>query len=116
MIPLSFAQRRYWFLHQLEGGETWNMSSALRLTGCLDQDALAAALRDIVERHEILRTTYVTDAAGEPHQRILPAAEAPVPVPVVDVVPEDVDEVIAAEVAHAFDLSAEIPFRARLLR
>jgi hypothetical protein len=53
------------------------MSSALRSTGCLDQDALVAALRDTAERHEILRTTYVTDAAGEPHQRILPAAETP---------------------------------------
>ncbi|MGW2649906.1 non-ribosomal peptide synthetase [Streptomyces sp. NPDC001393] len=116
MIPLSYAQRRYWFLHQLEGGETWNMPSALRLTGRLDQAALVAALRDVVERHEILRTTYVTDAAGEPHQRILPAAEAPVPVPVVDVLPEDVDEAIAEAVAHEFDLAAEIPFRATLLR
>ena len=65
MIPLSFGQRRYWFLHQLEGGENWNMSAAFRLTGSLDQAALVVAIHDVVDRHEILRTTYVTDDDGE---------------------------------------------------
>jgi nonribosomal peptide synthetase DhbF len=118
MIPLSYVQRRYWFLHQLEGGETWNMSSALRLTGSLDEAALAAAIRDVVERHEILRTTYVTDDDGEPHQRILPMAEASaqVQMPVVEVATEDVAGAVDEAVAHGFDLAAEIPFRASLLR
>ncbi|MCB5168284.1 amino acid adenylation domain-containing protein [Streptomyces bambusae] len=118
MIPLSFAQRRYWFMHQLEGGETWNMSSALRLTGSLDRDALEAALGDLVDRHEILRTTYVTDDGGEPHQRILPTAEAltQVRLPVVEAAPEGVPASIDAVVAHTFDLASEIPFRASLIR
>ncbi|EPH46598.1 non-ribosomal peptide synthetase [Streptomyces aurantiacus] len=118
MIPLSFAQRRYWFLHQLEGGETWNMSAAFRLSGSLDQDALAAAIRDVVERHEILRTTYVADEDGEPHQRILPVAEAfeQARMPVAEVAPQDVDGAVDEAVAHGFDLAAEIPFRASLLR
>ncbi|MBQ1099160.1 amino acid adenylation domain-containing protein [Streptomyces sp. b94] len=118
MIPLSYVQRRYWFLHQLEGGETWNMSSALRLTGALDQDALAAAIGDLVERHEILRTTYQTDGEGEPYQRILPMAEASAQVrmPVTDVASDGVAAAIDEVVAHGFDLAAEIPFRAALLR
>ncbi|MEV5873295.1 amino acid adenylation domain-containing protein [Streptomyces sp. NPDC052101] len=118
MIPLSFSQRRYWFLHQLEGGETWNMSAAFRLTGSLDQDALAAAIRDVVERHEILRTTYVADDDGEPHQRILPVAEAfeQAQLPVVEVASEDVSGAVDEAVAHGFDLATEIPFRASLLR
>lgn len=42
MIPLSFAQRRMWVLHQMEGGsENWNMPAAIRLTGTLDRAALA---------------------------------------------------------------------------
>ncbi|MFD9904202.1 amino acid adenylation domain-containing protein [Streptomyces sp. NPDC059063] len=118
MIPLSFSQRRYWFLHQLEGGETWNMSAAFRLTGALDQDALGAALRDVVERHEILRTTYVANEDGEPHQRILPLAEAfeQARLPVVEVASDKVDSAVDEAVAHGFDLATEIPFRASLLR
>ncbi|MEG3632044.1 condensation domain-containing protein, partial [Streptomyces poriticola] len=116
MIPLSFAQRRMWLTHQLEGGaETYNISPAFRLTGPLDQGALVAAIRDVVGRHETLRTTYVTDD-DEPHQRILAAAEAPVPVPVTDTTAEDLPGAIDAVIAHRFDLAAEIPFRAHLFR
>ncbi len=117
MIPLSFAQRRYWFLHQLEGGETWNMSASFRLEGSLDHAALAAALRDVIERHEVLRTTYVAED-GEPHQRILPVeqAGAQAQLPVVDAAPDDVPGVVNEVVAHAFDLASEIPLRAALIR
>ncbi|MEU8434184.1 amino acid adenylation domain-containing protein [Streptomyces sp. NPDC029216] len=118
MIPLSFVQRRTWFLHQLEGAETWNISSAFRLTGRLDEEALLAALRDIVDRHEVLRTTYLTDDDGEPYQLILPTERAreQVRVPVADVAPEEVPAAVDETVAHWFDLEAEIPLRARLLR
>jgi nonribosomal peptide synthetase DhbF len=118
MIPLSFAQRRYWFLHQLEGGETWNMSAAFRLVGSLDHDALAAAFRDVVERHEILRTTYVADDDGELHQRILSVAEGweQARLPLVDAAAEDVPGAVERAVAHAFDLATEIPVRASLVR
>ena len=118
MIPLSFVQRRTWFLHQLEGAETWNISAAFRLTGHLDEAALVAALRDVVERHEILRTTYLTDDDGEPYQQILPMADAweQVRVPVVEVTPESESAAVDEAVAHWFDLTAEIPLRARLLR
>ncbi|MFF9061843.1 amino acid adenylation domain-containing protein [Streptomyces sp. NPDC014882] len=117
MIPLSFAQRRMWVLHQLEGGsENWNMAAAFRLTGSLDEAALAAAVRDVVGRHEILRTVYVTDDDGEPHQRILPPERAAPRVPVTEVAPEDVSGAIDEAIAHRFDLAAEIPLRASLLR
>ncbi|MFF4370595.1 amino acid adenylation domain-containing protein [Streptomyces sp. NPDC001594] len=118
MIPLSFVQRRTWFLHQLEGAETWNISSAFRLTGPLDREALLAALGDLVDRHEILRTVYRTDEDGEPYQLILPLDEAlaQVSVPVADVAPEGVSAAVDETVAHWFDLETQIPLRARLLR
>ncbi|MET7303542.1 amino acid adenylation domain-containing protein [Embleya sp. NPDC005575] len=117
VIPLSFAQRRMWLTHQLEGGaETYNISPAFRLTGPLDHAALVAAIRDVVERHEILRTTYVTDDDGEPHPRILPAAKASVPVPVVDVAPDELSDAVDEFIAHRFNLATEVPFRARLFR
>ncbi|MDG9723711.1 non-ribosomal peptide synthetase [Streptomyces sp. DH41] len=117
MIPLSFAQRRMWLLHKLErGAATYNISAAFRLTGTLDQDALVAAIHDVVERHEILRTTYGTDDAGEPYARIRPVAEAAPRVPVADVTPEELPAKVDEAVAHRFDLAADLPLRATLLR
>ncbi|MFF0885026.1 amino acid adenylation domain-containing protein [Streptomyces sp. NPDC003456] len=117
MIPLSFAQRRMWLLHQLEeGAETYNISAAFRLTGPVDHAALVAAIGDVVGRHEILRTAYVTGDDGEPSSRILPPAQATPQVPVIQVAPEDVSAAIDGAVSHRFDLTAELPFRAHLLR
>ncbi|MYW12298.1 hypothetical protein GT034_28715, partial [Streptomyces sp. SID2563] len=48
-IPLSFAQRRLWFLHQLEGaGANYHISLAWRLSGDLDRRALEDAVTDVV--------------------------------------------------------------------
>ncbi|MGW2649907.1 non-ribosomal peptide synthetase [Streptomyces sp. NPDC001393] len=117
MIPLSFAQRRMWLLHQLEqGAATYNISAAFRLTGPLDEAALGAAVRDVVDRHEILRTLYATDDGGEPFSRILPAAEADPRLRVVEVAPEELAGAIEEAVAHRFDLAAELPLRASLFR
>ncbi|MDT0616451.1 condensation domain-containing protein, partial [Streptomyces lancefieldiae] len=108
MIPLSYAQRRMWVTNQLErGAETYNISPTFRLTGPLDQDALAAAIRDVVGRHEILRTTYVRDDDDEPCQRILPMEDSLVPVPVVDVAPEDLNGAVDEVIAHRFDLATD---------
>lgn len=75
--PLSFAQQRLWFLDQFEpGSSTYNMPLALRLTGQLDRNALERALNWLVERHEALRTTFVT-SAGQPSQYIQPAQPVP---------------------------------------
>src|SRR5690606_20680413 len=84
-LPLSFAQRRLWFLHQVEGpSPTYNLPLVLRLTGQLDVDCLRAALADVVARHEALRTVF-PDAGATPHQHILAPDRARPSLPVTEV-------------------------------
>ena len=70
LVPASFAQRRLWFLDELEIGKClYNMPTALRLTGKLDIAALEHSLAEIIRRHETLRTSFVA-VEGEPMQVI----------------------------------------------
>ncbi|MFJ8028860.1 amino acid adenylation domain-containing protein, partial [Streptomyces sp. NPDC096311] len=114
-IPLSFAQQRLWFLNRLEGdsGAAYNMPIALRLTGALDQQALAAALGDVVARHESLRTVFPEGADGTSFQQVADATGA-VPLPVEHVREEELATAVAARAARGFDLTRELPLRACL--
>src|SRR6202043_153665 len=70
--PLSFAQRRLWFLHQLEpGNPVHNLGAAVRCDGPLRAAALAAALSEIVRRHEVLRPGFAA-RGDEPAQLVFP--------------------------------------------
>ncbi|HWM05339.1 MAG TPA: amino acid adenylation domain-containing protein, partial [Actinophytocola sp.] len=113
-LVLSFAQQRLWFLHRLEGpSAAYNIPLALRLTGDLDRAALAAALGDLVDRHEILRTVYA-DRAGVPAQRVLDQGTHP-GLTVLPTTDADLPAELARAAAHTFDLAAEPQLRATLL-
>ncbi len=87
-IPLSLAQERLWFLDQLEPGcAAYNIPAALRLEGPLNVVALEQSLREIVRRHEILRTTFPTED-GRSVQVIAPAQPWTLPVVDLQEVPE----------------------------
>ncbi|MGG4425012.1 condensation domain-containing protein, partial [Bacillus velezensis] len=69
--PVSSAQKRMYVLQQLEdGGVGYNMPAVLELTGPLDRSRLEETFRQLVERHESLRTSFETGPDGEPVQRI----------------------------------------------
>jgi amino acid adenylation domain-containing protein len=111
-LPLSYAQERLWFLHRFEGpSAAYNIPYALRLTGLLDTAALAAALTDVVARHEILRTVFAEDEDGS-YQVVLPADTTTVPLTVHRADPGETGTGLKDAAAHAFDLATEIPVRA----
>ncbi|MFD8733541.1 amino acid adenylation domain-containing protein [Streptomyces sp. NPDC059618] len=117
MIPLSFAQRRLWFLHRLEGpSATYNIPFVLRLDGPLDTRALAAAVTDVTTRHESLRTLLVERQDGTPEQRILEPGEADLSFRVTDVAADAVDEAMRRFVGEGFELDADLPLRTRVFR
>jgi non-ribosomal peptide synthetase component F len=113
VIPLSYAQRRLWFLGRLEGpSSAYHAPVVLALSGVPDPVALRAALGDLVARHEVLRTVFPS-VDGEPAQRVLP--DPVVEVSVRDCVADQVDDLVAEFVGTPFDLAQEPPLRVRLL-
>ena len=120
-LPLSFAQQRLWFLDQLApGSAAYNLSGRLRLEGRLDASSLEASLNEIVRRHEVLRTVFVT-RDGEPVQIILPDLRLPLPLIDLTSLPSTeretaIRQLCDEEVLRPFDLSTGPLVRARLLR
>lgn len=120
-LPLSFAQKRLWFLEQLSPGTpAYIIPMALRLEGPLNITALETSLQEVVRRHESLRTTFPT-REGQPIQHIAASSNIPLPVSDLSVLEGDeqaalVQQWIHQESRQPFDLAQGPLVRARLLR
>jgi amino acid adenylation domain-containing protein len=119
-LPLSFAQQRLWFLDQFEPNSPfYNIHVALRLTGTLKVPAVEQSLQAIVERHEALRTNFIT-VDGQALQIIQTQADWQVSVFDLQHLPANEQEIAVQQLAqeHAiqpFDLANQALFRAKLL-
>ncbi|TKK87202.1 amino acid adenylation domain-containing protein [Herbidospora galbida] len=110
-LPLSFSQQRLWVLDRLRpGGTDYLVPIVLRLTGELRLPDLRRALGEVVARHEILRTRYVTDPDGNPVQVV----DDPAPIEV-EVVSGDLDALLKEEGARRFDLETGPVLRAKVI-
>ncbi|MET9549882.1 amino acid adenylation domain-containing protein [Streptomyces sp. NPDC006627] len=119
VVPLSFAQQRMWFLNRMEdsvpgAAAAYNLPLVLCVSGALDVAALEAALGDVADRHESLRTVF-PDLDGVPHQRVLDGEEGRPSFAVTPTAEELVPEVLAEQLGEGFDLRVDVPWRVRLL-
>ena len=121
VFPSSYAQRRLWFLDQFEPGSPfYNIPSAIRLYGALDIGILERAFNEIVQRHESLRTVFISDN-GEPMQVIYP--QMLMDLPVIDLRGLDEDKreaearrLVDEEARQTFNLAAGPLLRGQLLQ
>ncbi|MGB3443574.1 MAG: amino acid adenylation domain-containing protein [Actinophytocola sp.] len=113
-LPLSFAQRRMWFLQWLSAPpSTYNLPVVLRLTGPVDRRALQTALTDVVARHEPLRTVF-PDLDGEPVQHVLPRSAELTPLVMAPEPVLGLDRALRDAASAPFDLGTGVPLRATL--
>lgn len=117
--PLSFAQQRLWFIDQLNNGSAeYNMPMALKFGGEIDVEAIRFSLNTLLNRHEILRTTYHI-VGGEPRQKINDFKD--VPLDYYDLASENdtgsiVERRLLEETRKAFDLSKDVMVRVVILK
>ncbi|WP_165497174.1 non-ribosomal peptide synthase/polyketide synthase [Rhodococcus sp. ABRD24] len=116
-LPLSLAQQRMWFLNQFDpASPVYNIPLAVRLTGTLDVGALQAAVRDVLGRHEALRTVFPQSDDG-PRQVIVPTEQVALELDPVPVAGEDrLRGAVADVVSGGFDVTREVPVRGAMLR
>jgi len=120
-IPLSYAQQRLWFIDQLEpNSPAYNMCEAVHLSGSLDVPALERSLNEIIRRHEILRTNFIS-VDGSPVQLV--AEQRPLLLVLRECATADaadtanrIERMIEEEASRTFDLRTDALLRALLIR
>jgi amino acid adenylation domain-containing protein len=121
VAPLSFAQQRLWFLDQFyPHSYVYNVPRVLRMAGHLDVPALQQALNSVLERHEILRTTFNL-VKDQPVQVVGDGRCASLQLCDLSSLPEEEREgkaadAVAAEIVRPFDLSCDLMLRATLVK
>ncbi len=113
---MSLAQQRMWFINRFDPeSAAYNIPMALRMSGELDVDALQAAVRDVINRHESLRTVY-PEIDGVGIQKVLPTSDIDLDLTPTHLTEADLITVVSDVVTVGFDVTAEVPLRGRLFQ
>jgi len=112
-LELSDAQRRMWLLNRLyEKSSNYNMIAAFKLTGYFDEALFKKVLTEIVNRHEILRTTFV-EVEGKPTQVI--SVPTLLDVSLCNASSQQINEFLKHEANHVFDLAVGPLFKIKII-
>ncbi len=115
-IPLSFPQERLWVMDKLEGTTNYHLPSVLRITGELDHELLSSCFKQIIDRHESLRTIFL-ERDGVGYQQLLNTANFQIEKTAVNrITDQELKTLISNEVNRAFDLSKDYMLRANVLK
>jgi amino acid adenylation domain-containing protein len=112
-LPLSFAQERLWFIDRLSRSLHYHISIVLRIAGSLDSQVLERAFREIIHRHEVLRTVLI-EKDGMVFQEVRPTAGWRLDHSVRPMSADKLEEYVRETTSGAFDLSADYMLRAYL--
>ena len=114
--PLSYGQQALWYLYQMNpSSPAYNISVAAKISGRLDENALAEAFQDILERHESLRMKY-DDRVGEPFQAPRQLSEKDFLISKSYTDSNFLEQEVKSAVRQPFNLRNESPIRLRLFR
>ncbi|MDG3017252.1 amino acid adenylation domain-containing protein [Corynebacteriales bacterium D3-21] len=118
--PLSMAQQRMWFINQFDtGSPAYNVPMVVRLTGRLDLAALQAAVLDVLDRHEALRTRFPDNGSG-PVQVVVPADRVGLRLVAREITGAGAEQQLHTDLAEllgtGFDVTEAVPIRGRLYR
>ncbi|WP_276381415.1 MupA/Atu3671 family FMN-dependent luciferase-like monooxygenase [Flavobacterium sp. H4147] len=120
-IPLSFSQQSLWLLDRINNGSShYNLTSAFKLKGRLDYNALNKAFTSIIERHDTLRSTFFVDNSGEPFQKIQKVERFTIVAEEFDTADSTIEsqlfEKIEEETNKIFDLTQDLLVNVRLFK
>ena len=115
--PLSFAQERLWFINEYEGGtNAYNIPMVFKLKDGISLERLEKAIKEIVNRHEILRTVIKEDAQGRYYQLVLDTKIHPFEIiKVKSATQAELDQALSEAVNYVYDLGNEPPIRVCVL-
>ena len=120
-LPLSFSQRRLWYLQKVDTNlSAYNIPAAFQIKGDLDSAALERAINDVIDRHEVLRS-YIKEVNGQPRQERAPGLRIALPViDITDLSDEraeaEVDRLFHADARRLYDLGNAPLLRATLIK
>ncbi|WP_438010574.1 amino acid adenylation domain-containing protein [Sorangium sp. So ce321] len=118
---LSYSQERFWFLHRLDPGCAYYHECApVRVRGLLNPRLLESSLAEVIRRHHVLRSRFEF-REGRPTQHVSSRVEFVCPLIDLSHLPAGERDQVLRELAlkgaqRPFDLEADLPMRATLLR